>query len=250
MSLGRWVMRGLVLVAVAALLVALVGACKSSKKSDDGGKTPAAAESPSAEETPTDGDGGDDGGIEDLERLASEASGAFAGKITYRTTTESDGQTTEQDWTLAQRPPSDSRFEIVSDEGGEETRTIVIQTAEKSYICSSAAGSESCFESEQTQQYTSLFDPIFDEPKQIAEGTDDLGIADRSERDIAGLQASCFTYSLVGVESEACFSDEGLLLYLHQGTEGSSYTFEATSASTEVSDSDFEPPYEIFELPG
>jgi len=63
------------------------------------------------------------------------------------------------------------------------------------------------------------------------------------------VHANCFSYSLAGAESETCFSDEGLMLYLHTGSAGSSFTYEAKSASTDVSDADFEPPYEIIEIP-
>jgi hypothetical protein len=240
-------MKGLVLVAALALLVALLAACKSDSK---GGKTPTSDETPTASETPDNGGdgGGGDGGLQDLERLASEAAGDFTGKITYGITTEAGGQTTEQEWTLAQRLP-DSRFEIVSNEGGQESRTIVIQTAEKSYVCTSAGGSEVCLATEQTDQYTGLFDPIFDAPKSIVQDIDTLGLGDQSERDIAGVHANCFSYSLAGAESETCFSDEGLMLYLHTGSAGSSFTYEAKSASTDVSDADFEPPYEIIDIP-
>jgi hypothetical protein len=247
-------MNGLVLVAALALLVALLAACKSSDKDGGDGKTPA-AETPAADETPSDGGDGDDGdgggGLQDLERLASQAAGDFTGKITYGITTEAGGQTTEQEWTLAQRPP-DSRFEIVSTEGGQETRTIVIQTADKSYVCTSAGGSESCFESDQTDQYTSLFDLIFAVPQSIAGGIGDVGLVDESEREIGGVNANCFsvdTAALGGGASELCFSDEGLLLFLRGESAGSSFTYEAKSVSTDVSDADFEPPYEIFEIP-
>ena len=249
-------MKGIVVVAALALLVALLAACGS----DSGGdKTPNAGETPASGETPTDGngdggdgggDGGGDQGLQDLERLASEATGDFTGNVTYKYTTEAGGQTTEQEWTMIQRPPSDSRFEIATTEGGLESRTIVINTAEKAYLCTSAAGSGTCFESDQTDQYTSLFDPIFDTPQSIVGGIDTLGIVDESEREIGGLSANCFFYSMAGAESETCFSDEGLLLYLHTGVAGSSFTFEATSATTDVSDADFEPPYEVTQLPG
>ena len=63
------------------------------------------------------------------------------------------------------------------------------------------------------------------------------------------MHATCFSYSVAGAESETCFSDEGLLLYLHSGSAGSSFTFEAKSASTDVTDADFEPPYPVTELP-
>jgi len=251
LSIGRWGINGLVLVATVALLVALLAACGSDS---GGGKTPAAGKTAAPGETPTatdgngGGDGGGDQGLQDLERLASEAAGDFTGKITYGITTEVGGQTTEQEWTLAQRPP-DSRFEIVSNEGGQESRTIVIQTAEKSYVCTSAGGSGVCLTSDQTDQYTGLFDPIFDAPKSIVQDIDTLGLGEQSERDIAGVHANCFSYSLAGTESETCFSDEGLMLYLHTGSAGSSFTYEAKSASTDVTDADFEPPYPVTDLP-
>lgn len=239
----------LLLIALAVLLAAV--ACNGG---GDGDETPAADETPVASETPDDGgggDGGDGSGLQDLERLASEAAGDFTGKITYGITTEAGGQTTEQEWTLAQRPP-DSRFEIVSNEGGQESRVIVIQTAEKAYVCTSAGGGESCFESDQTDQYTSLFDPIFAVPQSIAGDIGDVGLVDESEREIGGVNANCFsvdTAALGGGASELCFSDEGLLLYLRGESAGSSFTYEAKSVSTDVSDADFEPPYEIIELP-
>jgi len=253
LSFGRWSMKGFVLVAAAALLVALLAACGSDSgggKTPKAGETPSSGNTPASDQTPADGggDGNGDTGVKELERLASEAAGDFTGKITYGITTEAGGQTTEQEWTLAQRPP-DSRFEIVSNEGGQESRTIVIQTAEKSYVCTSAGGSEACLASDQTDQYTGLFDPIFNAPESIVQDIDTLGLGDQSERDIAGMHANCFSYSLAGAEWETCFSDEGLMLYLKSGAAGSSFTYEAKSASTDVTDADFEPPYPVTEIP-
>jgi hypothetical protein len=244
-------------VAVLTLMLALVAACKGGKKSDSGsGKTPAAEQSPSSDETPDgggngDGGGGDDEALQDLERFASQAAEDFTGSVTYKYSTEAGGQSTEQEWTYVQKPPN-RRFEVLSNEGGQESRTIVISTAEKSYICTSAGGSESCLASEQTEGYTTAFAPLFDVPRDIAAGIDVLGLADHSERDIAGMHANCYSVDFAAAAggNDVCFSDEGLLLYLHGEAAGSSFTFEAKSASTDVSDADFEPPYEVLELPG
>jgi outer membrane lipoprotein-sorting protein len=245
-------------VALLALMLAFVAGCKSSKKDSGGEKTPAAAESPSADKTPTDGgDGGDGGGgdgdLQDLEQLASEAASGVTAKVTYKYTSEAGGQTTESEWTVAQRPP-DSRYEIVSSEGGAETRTIVIVTPDNSYICISGGGSETCLKSktDETQAQTAPFAPLFDVPRTIAEDISGVGAVDKSERDIGGVHATCFsadTAALGGGASEVCFSDEGILLYLKSEAGGSSFTIEATAASTDVTDADFEPPYEVIELP-
>src|SRR3972149_2018756 len=104
-------MKGLVILAALALLVALLAACKSDSESGDG-KTPAAGQTPTSGRTPTSGqtpadgggDGGGDQGLQNLERLASEAAGDFTGKITYGITTEAGGQTTEEGGTLGPRP--------------------------------------------------------------------------------------------------------------------------------------------------
>ncbi len=95
-------------------------------------------------------------------------------------------------------------------------------------------------------------DPLFDIPGEIAQDVENVGLVDSSQRTIAGVDATCFTVSsaLVGLgEGEICFSDDGLLLFLRSETNGDTSVFEATSVSTDVTDADFEPPYEIFELP-
>jgi len=244
-------MKGLVLVAALVLLVAFLAACKSDSK---GGKTPTSDVTPEATDTPDnsgDGGGGDgDEGLQDLADLASQAAEGVTANVTYQYTSEAGGQTAEQEWVMVQRPP-DSRFEIVSTEGGLESRVIVIQTVEKSYICTSAGGSESCYESDQAASYTAGFSPLFDIPQTIAGDIGGLGAVDKSEREIAGVRANCFSADAVvlGGASEFCFSDEGILLLLRSEAGGTSFTFEAKSVSTDVTDADFEPPYEIIEIP-
>ena len=249
LSIKHWMSLALV-VALAALLLLAV-ACKSDSKD---GKTPTSNETPEATDTPDNGGdgggGGGDGGLQDLSDLASQAAEGVTANVTYQYTSETNGQTIEAEWVMVQRPP-DSRFEIVSTEGGEESRTIVIGTADKSYICTSAGGSGSCYESDQTQSYTAGFAPLFDIPQAIAGDIGGLGAVDKSEREIAGVHANCFSAdaAVLGGASEFCFSDGGILLFLKSEAGGSSFTFEAKSASTDVSDADFEPPYEIIELP-
>jgi hypothetical protein len=72
---------------------------------------------------------------------------------------------------------------------------------------------------------------------------------------VAGIDASCYRAAgdLEPEESgdetgEICFSEEGLLLSLDFVGAGESYSLIASEATTEVSDSDFEPPFEVIDL--
>jgi hypothetical protein len=247
-----------VLLAVALLFALLAAACDGD---GDEGEAPEAAETPAAGETPAanggdededgdDGDGAGGEGLQELEALAGEAAGVTA-KVTYSVSTDIGGEVTEGEWVLVQRPP-DSRFEISSTEGGEEFRTIIISAGGKSYLCTSVAGAETCLATEADTEETALLDPLFNIPEELAGEAEDVDLIDKSERQIAGLDATCFTIrsGLVTLgEGEICFSDDGLLLYLQGESDGDSFSFEATSASTDVTDADFEPPYEITELP-
>ncbi len=205
-----------------------------------------------------DGDGGDgdgDGdGQGDLESLAAAAAEGVVAKVTYKFTSEGGGETNEGDWILVERPP-DSRIEFSITEAGEEFRTIIINAGGKSYLCFGMGGGESCLvtEEEEAGAEESPFDTLLDIPGKIAEGAEGVDIGGASQRTIAGLDATCFTFGggLAGLdEGEICFSDGGLLLYVQGKVDGLSSTFEATSVSTDVTDADFEPPYEVIDLGG
>jgi hypothetical protein len=242
-----------VLLAVGLLAFAAV-ACNGG---GNGGETPQAGETPTEGETPQvgdedDDDGNDSTGLQDLAALASEASGEVIAKVTYRFTSEAGGEVVEGEWVLVQRPP-DSRFEFVSTVGGEEFRTIIISAEGESYLCSSGGGEGTCLTADigDTEAQTAPLAPLFDVPGDLAAATTGVDLIDRSERSIAGLDATCFTVSsgISGLgEGEVCFSEDGLLLFLRSGTNGDGVTFEATSASTDVTDDDFEPPFEVIDL--
>lgn len=75
---------------------------------------------------------------------------------------------------------------------------------------------------------------------------------DRSSREIAGVTARCWTVvdHTNGQRAEACFSDEGVLLYLRVESGGDLTEAEATEFSTEAPpDSLFEPPYPVQQIP-
>lgn len=252
MSLGRRVVKGIAPAAAAALLVALLAACNGG----GGDKPPSPEESPSATGTPDGGGGGGDGGgsedIEGLEGSASDWAEGVTAKVAYHFSSGSGAGMIEADWLLVQRPP-DSRFEMTSKAGTQISRTIIISFEDKMYLCVSSAGQESCLqtESDQGEAQSAPFEPLFAIPQAIADDVEGAGITDRSEREIAGLDATCYSVqgTPVGGEGEVCFSDDGLLLYLRTQSAGATTTYEATEVSTDVSDDDFEPPFPVTELP-
>jgi hypothetical protein len=76
---------------------------------------------------------------------------------------------------------------------------------------------------------------------------EDPPVLEPSRRQIAGQDAHCFkTRTPEGVITDICLSDDGVLLYSRaaDGTE-----LEATAVLGEPSDGDFEPPFEMRELP-
>ena len=242
------IVRGFAAPLAVVLLALLAAACDGG---GGGGSTPQADETVAEGETPA-ADGATAGGeLGDLEALASEAAGEVTAKVTYQFTSEEGGEVIEGEWVLVQRPP-DSRFEFTSTEGGEEFRTIIISAGGETYVCSSS-GEGTCLATdigEATAQATALA-PIFDVPRDLAEEAGDVDIVDKSQRSIAGLDATCFTVrsEISGLgEGEVCFSEEGLLLLLRGETDGDSFTFEATSVSTDVTDADFEPPFRVIDL--
>ena len=171
--------------------------------------------------------------------------------MTYKFTSDAGGEVVKGEWVMVRRPP-DTRFEISVVQGGGQFRTITI-VSEESYICFSSGGQESCLASsaEEAEAGAEAFGFFFDIPRELAEGAADVDLIDRSERSIAGLDATCFTVrsDISGLgEGEVCFSEDGLLLFLHSETNGDGVTFEATSVSTDVTDADFEPPFGVIDF--
>lgn len=202
-----------------------------------------------------DGDGDGDGDLGDLASLAGEATDGVTAKVTYKVTTKVGGETTEAEWVIVQRPP-DSRIEMSSMEGGQQFTTIIITSGDKSYLCTSSGGEGSCLETDvdAADAQTAPLASLFNVPEALADTAGDVDIAETSQRRIAGVDATCFTIAGglddIG-ESEVCFSDDGLLLFSRSETGDDSFLFEATSASTDVTDKDFEPPFPVtdFEIP-
>ncbi|MCH7488910.1 MAG: hypothetical protein IIB23_04700, partial [Chloroflexi bacterium] len=104
------------------------------------------------------------------------------------------------------------------------------------------------------------FFDIFTEPDILIDQIDavlgDLNV-DRSNRTIAGQDATCFSISgTIDGETgavEYCFRDDGVLLLLRAAGgpgdgDGGESSLEAISVEDSVSDSDLEPPYDVLDV--
>lgn len=253
-----------VLLAAASLLALLAAACGGE---GDKGETPQAGQTPAAGETAladgaeetegedgaaddegAGGDGVGEEGLQELRALAEKEPEGATAKVTYRVTTNKDGETFETEQVQVRRPP-DSRIEYSSTVDGEGTRSIVINAGGKMYNCFERGGEESCWVRE--IEATEAGAP-FGTPRYLVERVEDIDLLDMSLRQIAGLDATCFAMTIATPnphEEEHCFSNEGLLLYWQSEFELASVAWEATSVSNDVTDVDFEPPYEIVEVP-
>jgi outer membrane lipoprotein-sorting protein len=243
----------------ATLFLVVASACGGDDDDDDGGDNEATAtestdggddggEETPAEETPA--DDGDDSGDEDvfsqLDELTNELD-AVTGKISYDIT-DSDGSVSSM--TFYAKPPN-SRFD--SSDG--TTTTIIIYTPDTTYICDS--DTESCLATPGSGDTGALgLVGAFLSPDIIsayvavaeAAGVD----ASKSDETINGIDATCFSWdddSADGVSTgKFCFNDAGVMVYQETEDDSGTSILEATDYSSDVSDSDFEPPYPVTDL--
>jgi hypothetical protein len=204
--------------------------------------------------------------LQQLKALADRATEGATVKVTYTVTTSIDDETSESEQIVAQRPPY-SRLEVTVPGDALWTRAVVINDGDRMFVCRGTQTEGDCLDLEpsltsaqealaQATLHVSVEHPLnielFDTPRQSAENTDDTVQLDISQRQIAGLDTTCFTQKTPNLETELCFSDQGLTLYWRYSEispDGVSRVFEATatSVSTDVTDEDFELPYEIIE---
>jgi hypothetical protein len=244
--------RLLILIIGAIALLGLVAAAACTSDEDDGG------DGDSGDPTATMDDGGD-GGDDSLADLAAFGGDydSFTGKVTYDiadfSTGDGAGLTGITSMTIYQKNGS-SRFDI----SNADDDIIFISTPDASYLCS---GGSDCLkyaaDDENAGAAVSAFSGLFSADS-INRSIDDIpdGLDfDVTSETIAGLDATCFKATgdldpgQAGDESsEFCFSDGGLMLRLALESAGQSSSFEATSASEDVPDSDFDPPYPVIDL--
>ena len=244
-----WRLLILMLGAIALLGLVAATACNDDDGGDDDSDDPAA--------TMDDFDGGDDG--DSLAALAAFGGDyeSYTGKVTYDITDFSTGDGADltgfATMTIYQKDGS-SRLDISSPDDD----IIFISTPDASYLCSGGADCLKYSADDETAgAAVSVFSALFSD-ESINQMIGDIpgGLDfDVTSETIAGLDATCFKTtgdldsSEAGDESgEFCFSDGGLMLRLAFDSDGQSSSFEATSASEDVPDSDFDPPFPVTDL--
>jgi len=132
-----------------------------------------------------------------------------------------------------------TRTDITNIIEGDTIQTRQYQLADKIILCNKQ-GEWSCLFMDAVQPGNTPLDiqEQFEEP--------DVTVTKTSTRTIAGTTAECFLIDLSGpmgaISNEQCFSKEGVMLYSEQKMQQGTIKWEATSYSTSVTASDFEPP--------
>jgi hypothetical protein len=213
---------------------------------------------PTVVETPTsdDSDSGSGNGADDAELR--EAIDRFVGS-TYRAEYELTGTGADGlgQMTMFKDGRDRLRFDVSSDVEGEAFDGSFIINGQDAVFCAEgdafaeipgidASAGGVCFRTaadDETNPFAGIED-IFGDLE-----NEDLTLLDKSEKEVAGEDTTCYRMrSAEGDVSTACLNDDGVLLETTDEADGGS-TMRATSFSNDVSDGDFDPPYEVQELP-
>lgn len=193
-------------------------------------------------------------GLADVSALARAWSTKTA-KIGYsfQVITAGEAAETVTKYTIYRMPPSSSRWDIEAT----GNTSIIISDGDKGYYC---------FQGTCVENQANATNPIeqmpffgwFGTPTAISDQLAAFaGIeAETHEETLAGVDSTCFTYSMGRMETastvELCMSEDGLVTRVRStsGAQGSDEGFllEATEVSSEVSASDFDPPYRVVRL--
>ena len=169
------------------------------------------------------------------------------GKVTY-TDTSSGGSTSTI--TFYSKPPN-SRYDTIDSDG---STSSYIETPQTTYICSSS--DQSCLATAGSGTGSAglgLLGGFFSSTYvDVLVAAAQAGGADisKSNETIAGTNATCYGGLSSGSTDKFCFSDSGVMLAeLTTDASGVTSGLTATAYSTDVSDSDFLPPYPVTTIP-
>lgn len=251
----KWIALALGLsLAVALLALAACGgddSTSSATATTSGRATTTQKPNPDATKTeqPADTSSSSDDIAAQLEALSNDVQDV-TGKVTYADTSTSGDVTTI---TFYSKSPN-SRYDSVDSDG---SSTSYIQTPDATYICSSSADQtdQTCIQSAGSGTgsaglglFGGFFSPAIVTAMVAAAEVTGINI-DKSNETIAGTDATCFSAEDNGETSKFCFSDSGVLLATQTTDSSGTSGMVATAYSTDVSDSDFQPPYPVMTIP-
>lgn len=212
----------------------------ASPTGDNEEPTPTSAATDSPEPSPSPAATSGNGEASTLREML-DSYGEATGVVVYHV---SDDSGTENTWAIYSDPPS-LRVDI-------DTGTNVISSYETpgaSFYCTS--NDESCVDAQMfspTRLFFAAFD-IFVTQQTLVTYTEDLGEIATSEREIAGVEATCYsaegTFAEDSGEATWCFREDGLLLLADYDLTGTSWRMEATEVREDVPANAFDAPYPV-----
>lgn len=248
-STNRWILPAAGLVVLVIAIALIIALCSGG--GDDGNKSAGAR--PTATESTENGGDGEETPEPTTEREEDAAaaleglSGAYAGasaRVTYEFTSTTGGETTNSTLTIYSDPPN-SRTDFEDTSGGETTSFI--NQGDSTFICSGGQ----CF----SYPAGGAVNPVpfvsqYAEPGAIERIAAQAGVdIQKTEEEIAGINARCFHLSEEGVAVTWCFSDDGLLLLGASKSADAEFEMRASEVNRNVSDADFKPPFPVTEFP-
>lgn len=239
----------LALVLALALTLALAGCGGDDDAGSNGDDGSGAAVPTESGDGGGDDDGGDGGNGGDISSLAGQWQDVTA-KITYEVTTTFQGADSTATMAFYHRG-EDARYDIET----QGAVSSILNVGDKTYSCIEAQGNGQCFEMDNTSggAATLPFFGDFVDPAIIDSVVPESGLSTSSES-IAGEDASCFatdgTFAAGSGNAKWCFSSDGiLLLFAFEGGD-SKAEYRATEVQRDLSDEDFEPPYDVVQVGG
>lgn len=238
---------GLTAVLLALCIAAITIGCTSG-----GGKKAATTVVPSVVPTQTPGTPPDLGATaEELRSLAARY-GTQEAKTTYDVSAGINSSPRTGTATLYWKPDAGWRLDFdLKDATG-----TLLKTADAAYVCTVTKATGSCRRAPAAENASVAFLQVLTDPPALLQAVQDafyLGKIERSQREIAGQQAACFslqgTASDRAVSVDYCFAADGKLLSLKSsglGANGSGeLKLDATQVGAAVTDADLQPPYPI-----
>jgi len=150
------------------------------------------------------------------------------------------------------------RFDISGTQDGQPISMTLIERDGKTVICLNDAGDIGailgveagkgvCFNTDPKDTASNPASSLTQTLSDLEGG--DVTLVSTSTRKIAGRDATCYVTQSAGAggTDEECFSGDGVVLFSSTGDGGS--RIEATEIGGSVADADFDPPYDVHDLP-